>query len=50
MSLHSLVFVHSDHEHMVYTRRTASWPLVVGVYVDDLLIARLVDEDIAKFK
>jgi hypothetical protein len=40
----------SDHEHAVYTRRTASKPLVVSVYMDDLLIAGPVDDDIDKFK
>jgi hypothetical protein len=42
--------VRSDNEHAVYTRRTASRPLVVGVYVDDLLIAGAVNHDIDKFK
>jgi hypothetical protein len=37
-SLYSLGFVHSDHEHAVYTRHTMSRPLVIGVYVDDLPI------------
>jgi hypothetical protein len=50
MPLHSLRFVRSDHEHTVYTRRIMSRPLVIGVYVDDLLITGPVDEDIAKFK
>jgi hypothetical protein len=49
-SLHSLRFVCSNHEHAVYTRRTASRSLVISVYVDDLLIGGSVDEDIAKFK
>jgi hypothetical protein len=50
MSLHSLGLVRNNHEHAVYTRHTASQPLVIGVYVDDLLIIGPVDEDIAKFK
>jgi hypothetical protein len=49
-SLHSLKFVHSDHEHTVYTRRTVNQLLVIVVYVDDLLIVGPDDEDIAKFK
>jgi hypothetical protein len=49
-SLLSLGFVRSDHEHAVYTRRTASRPLVIGVYVDDLLIARPMEDDITEFK
>jgi hypothetical protein len=48
--LHSLGFVRSDHEHAVYTKRIASQPLVIGVFVDDLLITGPVDENIAKFK
>jgi hypothetical protein len=47
-SLISLGFTCSDHEHAVYTRSTASRPLVVGVYVDDLLIAGPVDIDAFK--
>jgi hypothetical protein len=49
-SLISLGFTRSDHEHAVYTRRTASRPLVVGLFVDDLLIVGLVDDDIDTFK
>jgi hypothetical protein len=49
-ALSSLNFERSDHEHAIYTRRTASKPLVVGVYVDDLIIDGPVDTDIAKFK
>jgi hypothetical protein len=48
--LNSLVFTRSDHEHVVYTRHIASRPLVVGVYVDDLLIVGALDDDITKFK
>lgn len=46
----SLGFTRSNHEHAVYTRRAAAKPLVVGVYVDDLLITGPVDDDIACFK
>jgi hypothetical protein len=49
-SLTSLGFTQTDHEHAVYTRCTASWSLVVSVYVDDLLIAGPVAKDIEKFK
>jgi hypothetical protein len=48
--LHSLGFVRSDHEHAVYTKRITSQPLVIEVFVDDLLITGPVDENIAKFK
>jgi hypothetical protein len=50
LSLNSLGFTRNDQEHAVYTRRTASRPLAVSVYVDDLLIAGLVSEDIDMFK
>jgi hypothetical protein len=43
-------FSYSDHEHAIYTWQTASKPLVIGVYVDDLLIVGPVDADIAQFK
>jgi hypothetical protein len=49
-SLCALRFTHSDHEHAIYTWQTVSKPLVVGVYVDDLLIVGPVDADIAQFK
>jgi hypothetical protein len=40
----------SNHEYAVYTRRLANKPLVVGVYVDDLLIAGALDTDIEVLK
>jgi hypothetical protein len=49
-SLNSIGFIHSDHEHAVYTRCIVSRPLVVGIYVDDLLITGPVDDDANKFK
>jgi hypothetical protein len=49
-SLNELGFTWSDHEHVMSMRRTASRPLVVGVYVDDLLIVGVVDIDINWFK
>jgi hypothetical protein len=48
--LNSLGFVRSGHEHVVYTTRTVSRPLVIDVYVDDLLIVGPMDDDIIKFK
>jgi hypothetical protein len=49
-NLHSFIndlgFTCSDHEQVVYMRRIASRPLVVGVYIDDLLIVEGVDADI----
>jgi hypothetical protein len=50
MSLSLLRFMHSDHKHAVYTRRVDCRPLVVGVYVDDLLIIEPVDDNISGFK
>jgi hypothetical protein len=50
-SLNFLSFTYSDQEHAVYTRRVASRPLVVSVYVvDDKLIVGPVSKDINKFK
>lgn len=46
----SLDFTRSDHEHAVYTRRSAHKPLIVGVYVDDLLITCQDAGDIKEFK
>jgi hypothetical protein len=45
-----LGFERSDHEHAIYTKRTARKPLVVGICVDDLIITGLVDTGISKFK
>jgi hypothetical protein len=50
VSLTSLDFVRSDHKHAVYTRCTVSKPLMICVYVDDLLIAGTLDSDIEVFK
>jgi hypothetical protein len=49
-SLNDLGFTRSNHEYVIYTWRTTSRPLVVGVYVDDLLIAGAIDSDIKQFK
>jgi hypothetical protein len=48
--LNSLGFTRNDNEHAVYTRRTINWPLVISVYVDDLLIAGALDDNIAQLK
>jgi hypothetical protein len=50
MSLCSLRFVRSDHEHTVYTKWEVCHPLVIGVYVNNLLITRPVDDNINRFK
>lgn len=49
-SLLSLGFCCSSSEHGVYTRATAGKRLIVGVYVDDLIITGDRTEDIAGFK
>jgi hypothetical protein len=50
VSLTSLGFVPNNHKHAVYTRHTTSKPLVIDMYVDDLLIASALDSDIEVFK
>lgn len=46
----SLGFTRSDHEHAVYTWRSAHKPLIMGVHVDDLLITGQDAGDIKEFK
>jgi hypothetical protein len=50
VSLTCLGFMRNNHEYAIYTRCTTNKPLVVGVYVDDLLIAGALDNDIEVFK
>ena len=45
-----LGFQRSSSEHAVYLRGVGGRRLVVGVYVDDLVIAGGNSEDITKFK
>jgi hypothetical protein len=49
-SLNELGFMRSDHEDAVYTWRIASRPLVLGVYVDDLLFTEVVNTNINRLK
>lgn len=49
-SLNSLNFVRSATEHAVYTRGSGSSRLIVGVYVDDLLITGASVIEVEKFK
>jgi hypothetical protein len=49
-SLIGLGFRRSDSEHAVYFRGEGTRRLVVGVYVDDLVITGSCSSDIDKFK
>jgi transposase InsO family protein len=49
-SMIELGFQRSSYEHAVYLRGTGDHRLVVGVYVDDLVITGGNNEDIIKFK
>jgi hypothetical protein len=49
-TLQQLGFKHSDCEHVVYMRGKGSARLLVGVYVDDLIITGNDVNEIAKFK
>jgi hypothetical protein len=49
-SLNEPGFMRSDHEDVVYTWRIASRPLVLGVYVDDLLFTKVVNTNINRLK
>jgi hypothetical protein len=49
-TLLSLGFRRSPSEHAIYIRRKGNMQLVVGVYVDDLVITGASCEDIKKFK
>lgn len=46
----SLDFEKSPLEHAVYKRRTKNYVLLVGMYVDDLIITGSHPEDIESFK
>ena len=45
-----LGFQQCTTEHMLYTRRWGMEELIVGVYVDDLIITGAHTEDIGSFK
>jgi hypothetical protein len=49
-SLHTLGFERSESEHAVYHRGNGDQLLLVGVYVDDLIITGASQEEVAKFK
>jgi hypothetical protein len=49
-SLHSLGFVRSQTEHAVYRRGGSKELLLVGVYVDDLVITGTSIEEVTRFK
>lgn len=49
-TLRPLGFTHSDSEHAVYARGHGSLRLLVGVYVDDLIVTGNDDSEIDRFK
>ena len=49
-TLEALGFTRSDSEHAVYARGQGPARLLVGVYVDDLIITGSDDGEIARFK
>src|SRR6266508_1664000 len=49
-TLEALGFTRSDSEHTVYTRGQGPARLLVGVYVDELIITGSDDSKIARFK
>lgn len=48
--LKSLGFARCDHEYSVYTRKKEGKILIVGVYVDDLLVTGNCPKDVSEFK
>lgn len=50
VSLNKLGFTRCVDEHALYTRRSRGSTLIVGVYVDDLIITGAKKEDIETFK
>jgi hypothetical protein len=49
-TLGSLGFTKCDTEHALYTRRSRRGLLIVGVYVDDLIVTGESEDDAAEFK
>ena len=49
-TLHKLGFKQSEHEHAIYCRGSASGRLIIGVYVDDLIITGTTAAEIERFK
>jgi hypothetical protein len=49
-TLLSLYFQRTPSEHAIYVRRNNNMQLVVGVYVDDLIITGLDHDDMTSFK
>jgi hypothetical protein len=49
-TLRKLGFTQSEHEHAIYCRGGGGRRLIVGVYVDDLLITGTTPEEIRRFK
>jgi hypothetical protein len=49
-TLRKLGFTQSEHDHAIYCRGGGGCRLIVGVYVDDLLIIGTTPEEIGRFK
>jgi hypothetical protein len=49
-TLRSLGFTRCETEHAIYARRRGKFELIVGVYVDDLIVTETREVDIAGFK
>jgi hypothetical protein len=49
-TLRKLTFIQSEREHAIYYRGGGGRELIVGVYVDDLLITGTTPEEIGRFK
>jgi hypothetical protein len=49
-TLRKLGFTQSEHDHAIYCRGGGGRRLIVGVYVDDLLIIGTTPEEIGRFK
>ena len=48
--LSSLGFRRSEHEHAVYFKKESAYHLLIGVYVDDLIVTRPISAHIKEFK
>jgi hypothetical protein len=48
--IRKLGFIQSEHEHAMYCRGSGGRRLIVGMYVDDLLITGMTPEEIGRLK
>jgi hypothetical protein len=49
-TLDKLGFTQSEHEHAIYCRGVGNRRLIIGVYVDDLIITGTSPDEIGRFK